>query len=176
MGHINKQMLWRLFRDYLIRKEKESHIPYSCSNYNSGGYHSNIIDITGYKGTIFFYEWSDPNRPPISFYNIQAFIDFLNKSDIFIPPFQKDMIMNLDKSFITCKKGEKKLIIRGTKNGLVEALGRADAPGISINDLPQRPGPQLMLPYHVQCCYPPNSPQRMSPMYNYHGNPDEWYG
>lgn len=177
MGNISKD-LWSLFREYLIRKEKESRTP--STNYSYGGYNSNNTDYTHYDGIIYFYEWSDVNRCPLLFYNILSFSEFLTKSKITILPFQKDMIKNLDRAFITCKKGKTDLVIRSTKPALVEALLRDNAPTINLNELPTRPMPgppqnQLCLPYHVAVTYPPG-PQRQPPMYNYHGNPEEWYG
>ena len=179
MGNINKDILWSLFRSYLIRKEKESNVP--CTSYGGrcGGI-STAQDYTGYKGMIYFYEWSDINRSPITFYSITAFVEFLDRCGIFIPPFQKDMLRNLDRAYVICKKGKKDLLIRGTRPGLLEALGRDDAPGVSIHDLPTRPNPmaqpvspQLRLPYPVSCTYPPG---RMPPMYANQGRPEEWLG
>mgnify|MGYP006896826897 CR=1 FL=1 len=182
MGNIKKEILWSLFRAYLIRKEKESHVSYSHTPYRCGGI-GTAADFANYHGTIYFYEWSDINRPPITFYSLSSFCDFLQKSNIFMPPFQRDMIRNLDHAYVTCKKGRSDLLIRGTRPGLVEAFGRDDAPGVSIHDLPDKPNPmamstkpQLTLPYHVQCCYPPHAQERIPPMYHYTGNPEEWYG
>lgn len=179
MGNISKEILWSLFRAYIIRKEKEKYTPSYPMGCRCGGINTSS-DYGSYKGTIYFYEWSDINRPPISFYSLNAFDDFLKKSSIFIPPFQKDMIKNLDRAYVTCKKGKTELLIRGTRPGLVEAFARDDSPGISINDLPNRPQPmgtnQLRLPYPVSCTYPPNVQHRIPPMYHYSGNPEEWYG
>jgi hypothetical protein len=113
------------------------------------------------------------------FYSVTAFDDYMKRCNIFMPPFQRDMIRNLDHAYVTCKKGKTELLIRGTRPGLVEAFGRDDSPGISINDLPNRPQPmggQPKLPYPVACTYPPNAQNRIPPMYHYSSNPEEWYG
>jgi hypothetical protein len=182
MGNIKKEILWALFRAYIIRKEKErlSTSSYYPMGYRCGGINTSS-DYGSYKGVVYFYEWSDLNRSPISFYSLNSFDDFLKKSNIFMAPFQKDMIRNLDRAYVTCKKGKTELLIRGTKPGLEEAFGRDDSPGISINDLPNRPDPmdvhQLKLPYPVSCTFPPSiGAQRVPPMYHYNGNPEEWYG
>jgi hypothetical protein len=176
MGNISKDKLWALFRLYLIRKEEErtSYTPPSYSGYRCGGI-ATKSDYGSFDGIIYFYEWSDMNRSPIMFYSLTAFEDYMKRCNIFMPPFQRDMIRNLEHSYVTCKKGKSELLIRGTRPGLLEALSRDDAPGVSVNDLPPLPEKdgQLKLPYPVCCTYPP---VRVPPMYNYHGNPEEWIG
>ena len=178
MGNISKQKLWALFRLYLIRKEEEKH-SYTPTNYcgfRCGGIGTKS-DYGTYNGIIYFYEWSDMNRAPIMFYSVTAFDDYMKRCNIFMPPFQRDMIRNLNYAYVTCKKGKSELLIRGTRPGLLEALTREDAPGVSVNDLPplsEKDG-QLRLPYPVACAYPPST-SKVPPMYNYHGNPEEWIG
>jgi hypothetical protein len=178
MGNISKEKLWALFRLYLIRKEEEEHsyTPPSYCGVRCGGIGTKS-DYFTYRGTIYFYEWSDMNRAPIMFYSVTAFDDYMKRCNIFMPPFQRDMIRNLDHAYVTCKKGKSELLIRGTRPGLLEALAREDAPGVSVNDLPPLPEKdgQLRLPYPVACTYPPST-NRVPPMYNYHGNPEEWIG
>ena len=178
MGNISKEKLWALFRLYLIRKEEEEHsyTPPSYCGFRCGGIGTKS-DYGTYNGTIYFYEWSDMNRAPIMFYSVTAFDDYMKRCNIFMPPFQRDMIRNLDHAYVTCKKGKSELLIRGTRPGLLEALAREDSPGVSVNDLPPLPEKdgQLRLPYPVACTYPP-SVSRVPPMYNYHGNPEEWIG
>ena len=176
MGNISKEKLWSLFRLYLIRieEEKNSYTPPSYSRCGGIGTQS---DYDPFDGVIYFYEWSDMNRAPMMFYSLTAFEDYMKRCNIFMPPFQRDMIRNLEHSYVTCKKGKSELLIRGTRPGLLEALSRDDAPGVSVNDLPplvENDG-QLRLPYPVSCTYPP-SMTRVPPMYNYHGNPEEWIG
>jgi len=178
MGNISKEKLWALFRLYLIRKEEEEHsyTPPSYCGFRCGGIGTKS-DYGTYNGIIYFYEWSDMNRAPIMFYSVTAFDDYMKRCNIFMPPFQRDMIRNLDHAYVTCKKGKSELLIRGTRPGLLEALVREDAPGVSVHDLPPLPEKdgQLRLPYPVACTYPPSA-SRVPPMYNYHGNPEEWIG
>ena len=175
MGNISKEKLWSLFRLYLIRIEEEKN-SYTPPSYCRCGGIGTQSDYNTFNGVIYFYEWSDMNRSPMMFYSLTAFEDYMKRCNIFMPPFQRDMIRNLEHSYVTCKKGKSELLIRGTRPGLLEALSRDNAPGVSVNDLPplaEKDG-QLRLPYPVACTYPPGG--RVPPMYNYHGNPEEWIG
>ena len=177
-----KYRLDNIFRDYLIRKEKESHI---TIHYTTGSGHNN----EHYEGVIYFYEWSDMNRTPITFFNLGAFEGFLRRSDIFLMPFQKDIIKNLERAYITCKKGKSEIMIRGTRPALLEALNNngfsVDASVIKSPISNRTNNPPLALPARVgppSIAYAPGD-RRLSPMYsqesnnefNYHGNPEDWY-
>ena len=71
MGNLSNK-LESLFRDYLIRKEKESRVPvYNTHSYpycTGGGYrpHNSWMNDTNseFDGVIYFYEWSDTDRAP----------------------------------------------------------------------------------------------------------------
>ena len=99
MANLSKK-LEVLFRQYLIRKEKETTVPVTYSS----GYcrHNSWMneDTEKYEGVIYFYEWSDPDRAPQLFYNLNAFDAFLRRSEIFMPPFQKDIIRQLDRAWV----------------------------------------------------------------------------
>ena len=104
MANLNKKLVI-LFNQYLKRKEKErltpSYVNYGCC-VNPSYRHNNSwmqSDTENYDGVIYFYEWSDTNRAPQLFYNINAFDAFLRRSEIFMPPFQKDIIKQLDRAY-----------------------------------------------------------------------------
>lgn len=167
MGNLNKK-LDILFRQYLIRKEKERLTPtYTSYRYDYSQCNSWMNDTDKYDGVIYFYEWSDPNRAPQLFYNIGAFDSFLRRSQIFMPPFQKDIIHQLERAFVTCKKGTHDLLIRGTLDMLRDAVSRNDSQGVDIKTA----GQAIM---NTPIVIPNGAPGgRMPPMYN--GYPEEWY-
>lgn len=171
MANLSKK-LEVLFRQYLIRKEKERSVPVT---YGYGGYcrHNSWMneDTEKYEGVIYFYEWSDPDRAPQLFYNLNAFDAFLRRSEIFMPPFQKDIIRQLDRAYVTCKKGTHDLLIRGGLGMLRDALKKADAQGVDVHTAGQA---IMNTTPPVGSGYAPNMVgHRTPPMYN--GHPDEWY-
>lgn len=165
-----------LFRQYLIRKEKERLTP--SYNYSGGYCRSNgwMQDNTEkYDGVIYFYEWSDLNRAPQLFYNLGAFDAFLRRSEIFMPPFQKDIIRQLDRAYITCKKGTHDLLIRGSRPMLLEAVGSENPQGVDLHTAGQAilnnptPPPPMGMGYNPM----QYQGERRPPMYS--GFPGEWY-
>ena len=180
MGNLSYK-LESLFRQYLIRKEKETSIPVYNYSHSGGGYcrqNEWLNDSEKYDGVIYFYELSDVNRGPTMFYNIGAFDSFLRRYEIFMPPFQKDMIRQLDRAYVTCKTGTHDLLIRGTRELLVEALARADAPGVDV-----KTAGQAVLNAPAPCghgyplgmrLYNPNE-ERIPPMYAGSNN-GTWFG
>jgi len=174
MANLNKK-LGILFNQYLKRKEKERLTP-SYVNYgtNYGCHHTNswMQDSTeNYDGVIYFYEWSDTERAPQLFYNINAFDAFLRRSEIFMPPFQKDIIKQLDRSYVTCKKGTHDLIIRGTRALLIEACARNNPQGVDIQTATQA---IMHTPAPVGAGRNPMAMNnRQPPMYS--GFPEQWY-
>jgi hypothetical protein len=183
--------LYDLFREYIKRKEKESHIyvnthtSYHYPAYSGAARAANswMHKNDNYEGVIYFYEWSDTNREPMLFYNINAFDAFLRRSEIFIPPFQKDVIRQLDRAYISCKKGTHDVIIRGSRAMLDDALRRADSVGVDMNTvssaIPNRPVPAPGLSIVNPNYNPANlnltcRPDRMPPMYAGCQN-ESWY-
>jgi hypothetical protein len=169
MANLSKK-LEILFRQYLIRKEKERNVPVV---YHSP--HTNWMnDTERYDGVIYFYEWSDPDRAPQLFYNIGAFDSFLRRSEIFMPPFQKDIIRQLDRAYITCKKGTHDLLIRGGLGMLRDAVAQSNAQGVDLQTagkaILSSPPPPPMTHNPMAMQY---QGSRQPPMYN--GYPDEWY-
>ena len=171
MANLSKK-LEVLFRQYLIRKEKEKSVPVTYSYGGSYRYNSWMNEDTEkYEGVIYFYEWSDPDRAPQLFYNLNAFDAFLRRSEIFMPPFQKDIIRQLDRAYVTCKKGTHDLLIRGGLGMLRDALGKADAQGVDVHTAGQA---IMNTTPPVGTGYTPSMVgHRTPPMYN--GHPDEWY-
>ena len=163
MGNLSNK-LESLFRQYLIRKEKETSIPVYNYSYSGGYCRQNewLNSKERYDGVIYFYELSDLNRAPQLFYNIGAFDSFLRRYGIFMPPFQKDIIGQLDRAYITCKKGTHDLLIRATRPMLLEAVNENGASGVDLKTV----GAVVM-----------NAPglpaTRQPPMYS--GYPGEWY-
>ena len=128
INHIGSPMISKgrflcLFREYLVRKEKERHdTSYGCV-YNH--VYDNVSKNISFEGIIVFYEWSDLRRTPMHFFSLVMFNDFLLKSGIFMAPYQRDMLITLGRSYVTCKKGKSELLIRGSLDGLAEALERS---------------------------------------------------
>lgn len=170
MGNLSHKLEF-LFRQYLIRKEKESRVPVTY-NYTGGYCRQNdwLNNHETYEGVIYFYELSDLNRAPQLFYNIGAFDSFLRHYGIYMPPFQKDIIRQLDRAYVTCKKGTHDLLIRATRPMLLDAVGDSSASGVDL----QTAGAAIMNTPPVGNGAPPGLPtHRQPPMYS--GYPGEWY-
>lgn len=99
--------LFTIFREYMVRKKKE-------------GYSSRVKSSV-YK-PIKFYEWSDVNRPPITFYGLKTFVKFLDRCGITLYDYQKGLISSMSTPHVTCEKGKKSLLIRGSYEVLKEAV------------------------------------------------------
>ena len=131
MANLSKK-LEVLFRQYLIRKEKETTVPVTYSS----GYcrHNSWMneDTEKYDGVIYFYEWSDPDRAPQLFYTIGAFDEYLRRCGIYLLPYQKDIIFKLERAYVTCKKGCKELLIRGGLGLLRDALNENNPPALDV--------------------------------------------
>ena len=125
-----------------------------------------------YDGVIHFYEWSDINRAPTLFYKIGAFDSFLRRSSIFMPPYQKDVIKQLERAYITCRKGTHELLIRGSRPLLVDAVGDKEAPCVDLKTATEAvlntPPPQPTYPAYG------GFQNRRPPMYG--EDVSTWYG
>ena len=172
MGNLSNK-LESLFRQYLIRKEKETSIPVYNNYSYSGGYcrqNEWLNNHERYDGVIYFYELSDMNRAPMLFYNVGAFDAFLRRYTIFMPPYQKDIISQLERAYVTCKKGTHDLLIRATRAMLLEATKDESAQGVDV----QTAGTAIMnTPPPVSSELPGLPAHRQPPMYS--GYPGEWY-
>jgi hypothetical protein len=165
---VNKSKdLRKLFKAYMVRKEEESRRPTYYSHSALGGrnqeYYNNTFQAnTTFHGVIFFYEWSDITRDPVRYFSIPLFEKFLTESNLELEPYQKDIMLNLQQCFISCKPGCKDLVIRASYDALKGAMGRLYA-NTNEQEINRQP---LMLP----APYNPMSMQhegiRISPMYN----------
>lgn len=157
MGNLNKE-LGSLFKRYITRKETEARQPivFRTSDYYKNLWGNN--DKKPYLGTIFFYEWSDISRLPTRYFSLSLFEKFLSECDLCLEPHQRDIILNLPQSFISCKKGCKELIVRGSYDSLKSAM--------------LREGTTLILPTVPVPC--PASRIALPPMYHHEGS-EQWY-
>lgn len=158
--------LRKLFKAYMVRKEEESSRPTYYNHTALGGRNQQYYNDTFqgnkvFHGVIFFYEWSDITRDPVRYFSIPLFEKFLNESELELEPFQKDILLNLQQCFISCKPGCKDLVIRATYDGLKSTMARyytntneqeANKPTLLL------PGPNQMGMQHEGV--------RISPMYN----------
>ena len=139
-----------LFRQYLVnerKKPKATQVYPSYRNdyyylrYGRSGFPKQYADNSI---RIFFYEWSDVRKSPRMFYQLDAFDSFLKSSNIFLQPYQKDIIRNLGTVFITCYTSTKNLSICGTYEGLLNELREHDSNKLFVNAQPQQQ-PTLIL-------------------------------
>lgn len=131
-----------LFNDYLNRLEEEKKRPYGSAVHNP--YygccarppmitpHQQRInfgsDDNDFKGVIYFYEWSDSKRIPKSFYTLTAFEDFLNRSNIFMASYQRELIIHISTPYVACKKDGHELLIKTNYDALKNALEEDEKP------------------------------------------------
>lgn len=123
-----------LFRQSLINERNRPKPNYNRSSPMYGGntnYMGGVHRIPGQYADnavrIYFYEWSDPSKAPRTFYQLDAFDNFLKTSGIFMEFYQKEIIKNLGTVYVTCYTGTKNLNIRGTYGNLLDALHEHDA-------------------------------------------------
>jgi hypothetical protein len=136
MGNISNQ-LKLLFTRYLNRLEDEKRersssvhsFSSSLSNSRPPSYMGacrNNVDLDDFSGIIYFYEWSDINRSPKSFYTLKLFVKFLESCGIYVPSYQLELIKNISTPHITCRKGTKDIIITCNWSSLKEEMGLDD--------------------------------------------------
>lgn len=102
-----------LFKSHLENKKNRGSNGYS--------YPSTFIN----KATpieIYFYEWSDVYRTPRYFGSLYYFNMFLKNSGIDLTDGGRSIIETLGKVYITCRKGEKRLIFRSSYDALVREM------------------------------------------------------
>ena len=122
-----------LFRQSLINERNRPKTDYNSrspmyggSGNFTGGVHRALTPFCDNNVRIYFYEWSDPTKAPRTFYQLDAFDNFLKTSGIYMELYQKDIIRNLGTVYITCYTGTKNLSIRGTYGNLLESLNEHD--------------------------------------------------
>lgn len=118
-----------LFRQSLINERNRPKVNYvrkspmySEDTNFMGGVHRVPSQFGDGDVHIYFYEWSDPNKSPRVFYQLDAFDNFLRSCGIYMELYQKDIIRNLGTVYATCYTGTKRLNIRGSYNNLIDSL------------------------------------------------------
>ena len=129
-----------LFRQSLINERnrpKPNYVKRSPMYGSDTGFMGGVHRIPGQYGNgevrIYFYEWSDPTKAPRTFYQLDAFDNFLKTSGIFMEFYQKEIIKNLGTVYVTCYTGTKNLSIRGTYGNLLDSLHDYDAKRLVTN-------------------------------------------
>lgn len=126
-----------LFRQSLINERKQQTTTYR-SPYYGGSYPSNVHRMPNQQYRegeiqfnkevrIFFYEWSDVNRQPRCFYQLEAFDNFLKSSGIYMQLYQREIIQNLGTVYATCYTGTKNLNLRGSYKNLLDSMKEHEA-------------------------------------------------
>lgn len=148
MANLNKQ-LKTLFNQYLYGSKKSS------VETRRESYTPPMRDFNDFTGIIYFYEWSDANRTPKSFYTLDKFEDFLNKSGIYLKSYQREIIKCMHNPYIACKKGERDLIIKKSYELLKSELGMSSPPPTPVSPSTYRGGSEDKTPYNVAITRPP---------------------
>lgn len=98
----------------------------SYAAHRSPSFASNInmmhYDDEGLEGVVYFYEWSNATAVPRTFYTLKALQDFFDKSMIYPPSYQWELIKHMYNPYVACKKNSKDLIIKTSWDALKEAL------------------------------------------------------
>lgn len=128
-----------LFHKYLIhlgeanKNSSVHHNPYYGCCHSPYRHHLNILNKNDFNGIIYFYEWSDSNRSPKTFYSLDSFERFLNISNIYLASYQRELIINIPSSYISCKKNGS-LIIKCNYESLNKALNEVELPNKGSED------------------------------------------
>jgi hypothetical protein len=133
--------LRELFRRSLINERERSSTTYR-SPYYGGSYHSQYRDgeIQFSKDVrIYFYEWSDVNRRPRCFYQLDAFENFLKSSGIYMQLYQREIIQNIGTVYATCYTGTKNLNLRGSYKNLLDSIKEHEASKLLSNMVNKTP-------------------------------------
>jgi hypothetical protein len=168
--------LKRLFLAYLENKDKvrvnttptNSYVGSRAPSYRQASLFEGDYD---FQGIIYFYEWSDTNRAPKSYYTLRAFENFLTSCQIYLLAWQKEIIKHMHNPYIACKKGQKDLVIKDSFEKLKNALALDEAvknpfhsTGDSLGYVPPSKGSEDREPYAVSITRPPvnNAPKVLS--------------
>ena len=73
---------------------------------------------------IYFYEWSDIFRKPLTFNDLESFEKFLTSCGIELKMHDRKILNLIGCSFVSCYKGTKNLAVYKTYNGLRESLDK----------------------------------------------------
>jgi hypothetical protein len=149
--NLNKQ-LRELFFKWLERLECErthrvvSHRPPSYTPHQE---RINFGDDNEIIGCIYFYEWSNATAIPRTFYTLKAFENFLDRSGIYVPSYQWELIRNIANPYIACKEDCKELLIKVSWDALKEALEEEKKPSAPIDFSSSHKGSEDKEPYNV---------------------------
>jgi hypothetical protein len=123
-----------LFRQSLINERirpKDNYVknyPIYVNETNfTGGVHRIPSQYNDDSIRIYFYEWSDLNKAPRIFYQLDAFDNFLKSSGIYMEFYEREIIKNLETVYITCYTGTRNLSIRSTYKSLLDSLHEYEA-------------------------------------------------
>ena len=97
------------------REESKTKINYPRSPYYSSGSRLNAIEA-------YFYEWSDITGVPKRFYILGGLEDFLKSCGIYLKVYERDIISNCMRAYISCYNGTKDLCIRSSYKALSDAM------------------------------------------------------
>jgi len=125
MSNLNKQLKDLFFKTIQRVEEERKHS--NAYNYHPP-YQQHIVfdDDDDIRGLIYFYEWSNCDNAPRTYYTLKAFKNFLDRSGIYVPSYQMELIKNIMNPHIACRKDGKELIIKPNKESLKHALENED--------------------------------------------------
>jgi len=116
--------LRNLFRESLKNKRiRPTDYRGTTTQYTNG--YGRVIEF-GKPIKIYFYEWSDIYRVPVTFNDIKSFEDYLKRCGIYMQLYQRDIIINCGTAYATCYKGSKELNLRGSYGNLLDSMKEHD--------------------------------------------------
>lgn len=151
--NLNKQ-LRELFFKWLGRLEYERTHRINSYNNPRPSYSSphqeriNFGDNDEIEGCIYFYEWSNATAIPRTFYTLKSFENFLDRSGIYVPSYQRELILHIANPYIACKKNCKELLIKVSWDALKAALEEEKTVASSVNPFGNK-GSEDREPYNV---------------------------
>lgn len=192
MANLNKE-LKKIFLTTLKRKAEEASRPKTSPTYCGGmvppvghrptTYQPNLFtsERKDCIGCIYFYEWSDITRTPKTYYTLDAFEKFLNDCCIYLASWQREILSHMRHPYVSCKKGERDIIIKSTyvelKNAIEEGSKANTVPFIQpkpSDGIPHFMSPMTERePYNVAITRAPSA-RHMQPMFE--ESEGGWFG
>ena len=112
------ERLKKAWKAYLKRQKEVVH----TSTYTTSKPYTSYQDTH----TIFFYEWSNIYQCPKHFGTLKAFEDFLEKEcDIHLKSYERNALLAMKTSYLTCKRGCKDLLFSSTYIALQESFNHS---------------------------------------------------
>ena len=132
MSNLNKQLKDLFFKTIQRVEEERKHS--NAYNYRPP-YQQHIVfdDDDDIQGLIYFYEWSNCDNAPRTYYTLKAFENFLDRSGIYVPSYQWELIRNIANPYIACKKNSKELLIKVSWDALKSAMEEDNTKAESLN-------------------------------------------